>query len=247
MTRPAPALGSLSSVTFLYSDADLVVVDKAAGETVVPALPGPPSTCLHARVAAAVGQRVWAVHRLDRGTSGAVAFALSAAAHRALSMAFELRTVHKTYVALVSGVPSPAAGRITIALHEARKGKTRPATDGEPGARAAVTGYRVTTSWRLDEAAVSRVEAQPETGRHHQVRVHLRAIGHPILGDDVYGRSGPAWCAGLLVPRLALHAATLDLPHPSGMRRVVVEAPLPDDLRALVGRLDAAWRREDTP
>lgn len=244
MHASTPTDPATRPVTFLYSDADLVVVDKAPGDTVVPAAPAPPSACLQARVAAAIGQRVWAVHRLDRGTSGAVAFALGAEAHRSLSHAFEARVVHKTYRALVGGVPSPADGRITIALHEARKGKTRPARSGEPGAREAATGYRVETAWRHGDAAVALVEASPETGRHHQVRVHLRAIGHPILGDEVYGRSGPPWRSALPVPRLALHAATLDLPHPRGGRRVRVEAPLPEDLTALVRWLDAQWRRE---
>lgn len=232
-------------VTFLYSDAELVVVQKAAGETVVPALPAPPASCLQARVASALGQRVWTVHRLDRDTSGVVAFALTAAAHRALSLAFERRTVHKTYRAIVAGVPAPPEGAIDVPLHDARRGKTRPAAAGEPGAREARTSYHVERTWRRDDAAVAQLRLHPETGRHHQVRVHLRAIGHPILGDDVYGRGGPAWRADLPVPRLALHASAIDLPHPSGDRRVIVEAPLASDLQAFVAWLDAGWPGED--
>lgn len=244
MTVPVSGASNDLPVTFLYSDAELVVVHKAAGETVVPAASAPPAGCLQARVATALGQRAWVVHRLDRETSGVVAFALTAAAHRALSMAFEQRAVHKTYRAIVTGVPAPPHGAIDVALHAARRGKTRPAAAGEAGAREARTRYQVERTWRRDDAAVALVRLHPETGRHHQVRVHLRAIGHPILGDDVYGRGGPAWRAALPVPRLALHAAALDLPHPSGDRRVVVEAPLAEDLRGLVAWLDAGWLGE---
>lgn len=245
MTVLSPAPVSTRPVTFLYSDAEVVVVHKDAGDTVVPATPEPPSACLQARVAAALGQRVWAVHRLDRDTSGAVAFALTAAAHRTLSMAFEHRAVLKTYRALVAGVPVPAEGAIDVPLHEARRGKSRPAAAGEPGARDARTRYHVERTWRRDEGAVALVRLHPETGRHHQVRVHLRAIGHPILCDPVYGRGGPAWRAALPVPRLALHAAAIDLPHPSGTRRVQVEAPLADDLQSLVAWLEASWPSGD--
>lgn len=245
MTVLMPGAVDTRPVTFLYTDAEVVVVHKAPGETVGPALPAPPAACLQARVASALGQRVWAVHRLDRDTSGVVAFALTAAAHRSLSMAFEERAVRKTYRAFVAGVPAPADGTIDVALHDARRGKTRPAAAGEPGGRAATTGYHVERTWRRDDAAVALVRLHPETGRHHQVRVHLRAIGHPILGDALYGRGVAAWCAALPVPRLALHAAAIDLPHPSGTRRLHVEAPLDGDLQTLVTWLDAEWPGED--
>lgn len=245
MAVSVPGAAGAAPVTFLYSDAEVVVVQKSAGETVVPAATGPAGACLQARVASALGQRVWAVHRLDRDTSGAVAFALTAAAHRALSMAFEQRSVLKTYRAIVTGVPAPAEGAIDLPLHGARRGKARPAVAGESEARPAHTGYHVERVWRRDDGAVALVRLHPNTGRHHQVRVHLRALGHPILGDMLYGRGGPAWRAALPVPRLALHAAAIDLPHPSGARRVQVEAPLAGDLQAFVAWLDATWQAGD--
>lgn len=231
-------------VTFLYADAALVVVDKPAGQTVVPSAHASEQPCLQAQVAAAVGQRVWVVHRLDRETSGAVAFALSAEAHRALSMAFEARTVQKIYLALVAGRPEPPDGQIDVPLHDARRGKSRPAQPGERGARAATTRYHVDAVWGTAGEAIALVRAHPETGRHHQVRVHLRAIGHPILGDALYGRGARAGLSSVPVPRLALHAARLDLPHPVSGRRVVVDAPLPDDLRAVTAWIDAQSTRD---
>jgi tRNA pseudouridine32 synthase / 23S rRNA pseudouridine746 synthase len=236
MTMPALA----TPVSFLYDDAALVVVDKPAGAVVVPAPDATLEPCLRDRVASALGTRVWVVHRLDRDTSGAVVFARTAEAHRALSMAFEARRVVKRYSAVVEGVPHPLSGRIEIPLHEARRGKARPAEPDEPGAREASTGYAVTLVWTSGGRAVARVTAEPTTGRHHQIRVHLRAIGTPILGDGVYGRvtgQEPR------VPRLALHASAVDVPHPTGGHRVVVEAPLPADLAALDAWLDTHWTR----
>lgn len=239
MAEVSPAEAG-SAVTFLYEDADLVVVDKPPGVTVVPALENPVAACLRDRVAAALGARVWPVHRLDRDTSGVVAFARTAEAHRALSMAFEARRVHKRYRALVAGVPVPASGSIDLALHEARRGKARPARPGEPGAKAASTSYVVTRHWSGDgTVAVSWVDVTPHTGRHHQIRVHLRAVGTPVLGDATYGRSA---AVALEVPRLALHATTLDVPHPARPdRRVVATSPWPDDLAALTRWLDSHW------
>lgn len=226
-------------VTFVYEDAALVIVDKPAGTTVVPAPGMPDGTCLRDRVATALGTAVWVVHRLDRDTSGLVAFARDAGAHRALSMAFERRDVTKGYRALVLGLPEPRAGTIDIALHDARKGKSRPAHPGEAGARQASTGYAVARSWRLGDRVASEVALTPRSGRHHQLRVHLRAIGTPILGDAVYGgrevRASPA----VPVPRLALHAESLDLPHPGHGRRVVATAPWPADLARVTAWLEA--------
>jgi tRNA pseudouridine32 synthase/23S rRNA pseudouridine746 synthase len=236
MTAAQP---STAPISFLYEDADLVVVDKPAGVPVIPAPGVPPGTCLRDQVSAALGGRIWVVHRLDRDTSGVAVFARSAAAHRALSMAFEGRDVAKHYVALVAGTPSPPRGTIAIHLHEARRGKTRPARPDEPGAREAETAYEVTRAWGSGTWTVARVDAAPLTGRHHQIRVHLKAIGTPILGDRRYG---PAAALDLPVPRLALHAARIDVPHPvTAKRRVVAESPWPADLATLTEWLDAHW------
>lgn len=223
----------------VHESPSLLVVDKPAGVTVIPAPGVDPDACLHHRLQAERGERLWVVHRLDRETSGLVVFARSADAHRRLSMAWEAHEVRKTYVAYVAGAPDPARGRIEVALHEARRGKARPARPGEAGAKAAVTDYVVRRSWKVGDRVVSLVELWPKTGRHHQLRVHLRAIDAPILFDAVYGRGAtPAALIGGPCARLALHASRLDLPGDEG-ERLVVESPLPPDLVALGEALDA--------
>jgi RluA family pseudouridine synthase len=235
---------SAPPIAFLYEDDALVVVDKPAGVPVIPAPGWPPDTCVQARAAAAIGARLWVVHRLDRETSGTLAFARTADAHRALSQAFEQRDVSKVYQALVAGVPAVARGAIETALHDARRGRSRPAQPGEPGAKAASTDYEVRRIWRHGDSAVGLVEARPRTGRHHQIRVHLRALGTPILADAVYGRGSRPLPDGAMCGRLALHASALDLPHPGEARRVSVASAWPADLEAVSSWLEAHWTGE---
>ena len=184
-----------------------------------------------------LGSRLWVVHRLDRETSGLVLFARDAEAHRALSLAFERREIGKRYLAFTAGEPPQAEGRVELALHAARRGKTRPARPGEAGAKPAATQYRSLSRWRFDGALVALVELEPETGRQHQLRVHLRALGAPILGDRLYGRSAVE-LAGSPLARLALHAARLTLPGGPGRAARSFEAPLAADLVAFRGWLD---------
>lgn len=230
-------------MTLLYEDADMLVVNKPAGVSVIPAPGVSPGACLRDHVAALTGTRLWVVHRLDRDTSGALAFARTPDAHRRLSMAFEHRDVLKCYTAFVRGIPDPPAGDIAQPLHEARKGKMRPAQIGEPGAREARTAYEVVRVWGAGASALAEVRLRPLTGRRHQLRVHLRAIGTPILGDTVYGPAHPGSSA-MPVARLALHAASLDVPHPRDGHRVVIDAPEPDDLLGLRAWLDGVGAHE---
>ncbi len=225
----------------LHQDHDLVAVAKLPGEPVIPARGEPVSACLQKRLERELGRRLFVVHRIDRDASGVVVFALNADAHRAVSLAFEHRQVTKSYVAFVAGSLDPARGRIDTPLHGARKGKTRPARPGEPGAQPATTEYATRRRWLLGAATVSLVEAHPVTGRHHQIRVHLRSAGAPILFDPLYGRGlVPEALAGVPCERLALHARRIDLPSPRGGGRVIVEAPLAPDLAALEEWLDAS-------
>ncbi|MGE0363144.1 MAG: RluA family pseudouridine synthase [Vicinamibacterales bacterium] len=235
---------SAPPIPLLYEDDALVVVDKPAGLPVIAAPDWPAADTVQARVAAQLGSRLWVVHRLDRETSGALAFARTADAHRLLSMAFEGRDVAKTYRALTSGCPTPGHGTIDVPLHAARRGRSRPARPDEPGSRDATTVYRVLAAWRAGADTAALVEASPRTGRQHQIRVHLRAIGAPILADPVYGRATAGLAARIGLGRLALHACVLDLPHPSGGRRVQVTAPWPADLEAAGRWLDAHAIRE---
>lgn len=205
--------------------------------------------------------RLWVVHRIDRETSGVVVFARHVDAHRTLSRAFERRIVEKTYVGFAAGpLPGPG-GRFEVPLHAARRGRMRPAAAGEADARAAVTDYVVRRRWSLGEHVLTLVELTPHHGRHHQIRVHLRSAGAPILFDPIYGRAIPrAAFAGAPCGRLALHALRLVLPSLAGLKldaagaeappggtgaeTLVLEAPLAPDLVALRAWLDATWRVE---
>ena len=235
-------------VSLLYEDDAMVVADKPAGVAVIPAPGEPAGACLRDRVAAQIGTRAWVVHRLDRDTSGIVVFARTADAHRMLSMAFDRRDVERRYTALVRGVPVLVDGAIDRPLHAARKGKTRLAQADEAGAQPARTEVAVTRVWRADAGAapatVARVTADPHVNRHHQVRVHLRAVGTPIVGDPFYGRAVSPLPPEVPATRLALHASFLEIPHPSGARRVVVESALPLDLCVLHDWLNAQWTVE---
>ena len=227
-------------IVVLHDDGALVAVVKPPGEPVIAARGEPASDCLQKRLERQLGRRIYIVHRIDKDASGVVLFALDATAHRAASLAFERRKVEKEYVAFVAGVLTPGDGRLDVPLHSARRGKTRPARPGEPGAQAAVTEYATRKTWRLGGAAVSLVEARPQTGRHHQLRVHLRSAGTPILFDPLYGKGRmPEALAGTPCARLALHARRLELGPEGANRQLSIEAPLPTDLEALAAWLDA--------
>ncbi|HET7292794.1 MAG TPA: RluA family pseudouridine synthase [Vicinamibacteria bacterium] len=222
----------MDAIAWLHRDDDVVAVDKPPGEPVIAARGEPKDACLHRRAEAALGARLFVVHRIDRDTSGVVLFARTAEAHRLLNRAFEARGVSKAYVAFAAGLLEPARGQIDIALHSARRGKSRPAEPGEPGRQQACTDYAVERAWRLGAVAVSRIVLRPVTGRHHQLRVHLRARGAPILFDRLYGRGLHPALDEAPCRRLALHAQRIEAPRPGG-GRLTIEAPLPDDLQGL--------------
>jgi 23S rRNA-/tRNA-specific pseudouridylate synthase len=267
----------LPPLALLHEDEDVVAVAKPSGQAVIAARGEPRSLCLQDELEAHLHRRVWVVHRIDRDASGVVLFASNAKAHRELSLAFEHRQVVKTYIAFVAGRVEPPHGRVEVPLHAARKGKTRPAVPGEPGALPSVTEYATRKRWALpvilrdtrlpgpegsagiagpsshgrdgapqdDEAVVSLLDAHPLTGRHHQIRVHLRSLGAPILFDPLYARGlMPEGLSGAPCARLALHALRIDAPAPHGGRRLVLDAPLAPDLVALAEWLDSAFREE---
>jgi 23S rRNA-/tRNA-specific pseudouridylate synthase len=191
----------------VYEDRDLVAFDKPAGVPVIPGRTADGPIALRQRAEAARGEPLWVVHRLDQDTSGVVVFARSADAHRAL----------------------PGARAVDLALVLARRGKARPALPGEVGAKTARTELTARARWRLGDATVTWLEAHPITGRHHQIRVHLRALEAPIVGDPLYGKRTLRGAFADAPPlRLALHAARLTLPG-----RPPIEAPWPAELAAL--------------
>jgi len=232
-------------LSLLHDDGALVAVAKPPGLPVIAARGEPPEACLQKQLERQLGRRVYVVHRIDRDASGVVVFALDAAAHRAASLAFEHRRVDKRYLAIVAGALEPSEGRLDTPLHSARKGKTRPAHPGEAGAQAAVTDYATRRRFTLDDRVVSLVEARPQTGRHHQIRVQLRAAGAPILFDPLYGRGlMPKALSEAPCSRLALHAERVELKQEDGSKRLAVEAPLAADLVALVAWLETRARAE---
>lgn len=223
----------------LHEAGGWIAVDKPPGVATVPARGEDAGASLWRACERERGERLWAVHRLDRDTSGVVLFARRASVHRSLSGAFASGSVRKTYLAFVRGVPTAAAGTIRAPLHPARKGKMRPAVDGEPGALAAATDTRLVATWETPFGAVSLVEAFPRTGRQHQIRVHLRFAGVPLLVDPLYARTAawpPASPAGVPAPRIArltLHAWRVELDDPETGSATRVESALPPDLAAL--------------
>lgn len=236
--------------TVLYEDADLLVVNKPAGVVVIPARAEAPEACLLHQLQAARGERLWVVHRIDRDTSGVLLFARTAEAHRRLNAAFAGRTVHKRYLALTRGAVPEASLRhpIRIPLHTARKNKMRPALPGEAESLEAQTDLSLVARYTTALGPLTLVHAMPVTGRQHQVRVHLRAIGCPLLVDPLYGSDAPVDGAALgldadvHLARTPLHAVDLTLPR-DGADALTFTAPLPPDLRGLLDALDAAAQK----
>jgi 23S rRNA-/tRNA-specific pseudouridylate synthase len=167
-------------------------------------------------------------------------FARTAAAHRTLNLGFDAGEPRKVYLAIVRGVPEWSALRVDVPIAKGRKGRMRPGRPGEPEAKASVTAFQVLE--RFPAAGLALVEARPETGRTHQIRVHLAHARHPLVGDPVYGvrPRPPKGCDPALTaaiqqfPRQALHAFRLGILHPRTGLEMAWEAPLPPDLTALL-------------
>ncbi len=205
------------ALAIAYEDDDVVVVDKPAGMVVHPTN-GVVSGTLAAGLAFRFGG-FHLVNRLDCETSGLVLVARHALAAQRLASALGRREIHRTYHALVHGIPDESAGRIEAPIARV-PGQARRGID--PDGKVAVTNYRVlasTLAWSLVELAL-------ETGRTHQIRVHMAHVGHPVAGDDRYGPDPRIW------PRLCLHAHELEFPHPGSGAIIRLVAPWPPDLPA---------------
>ncbi|MFZ5520487.1 MAG: RluA family pseudouridine synthase [Pseudomonadota bacterium] len=203
----------------LAADDAFLAVDKPAGLLTVPGRGAHLQDCLLHRVQARY-PLARLVHRLDQPTSGIVVFGLGPGAQRALAGAFERRQVDKRYVALVAGRLASAEGEIDLPLACDWPNRPRHVVDR-------LQGRPAQTRWRVlgfdERLQATRVELQPLTGRTHQLRVHLQALGHPILGDGLYA----APVAQAAAPRLMLHATRLVLPHPADGSACVLESPSP--------------------
>lgn len=201
----------------LHHDQRILVIDKPTGLLSVPGIGPDKQDCLISRAATQFpGARI--VHRLDRDTSGVIILALDAEAHRHLSIEFQDRHVEKTYLAIVDGVIEADEGEIDLPIRKDLDHPPRQMIDHEQG-RWAITRWRVIERGERH----SRLELRPITGRSHQLRLHLKEIGHPILGDDLYARPEVLGRA----ERLLLHALRLGIAHPETAEPTTFTAPCP--------------------
>ena len=240
----------------LYEDGDLIVIDKAAGMAAHPAPGTPDGTLVNALLAhcgaslSGIGgvARPGIVHRLDKDTSGVMVAAKTDRAHAGLSALFATHDIERTYIALTRGAPSPALGRIQTQIGRSTGDRKKMAVL-KSGGREAITDYVVRQQFGLPAKAggaplAARVACTLQTGRTHQIRVHMASKGSPILGDAVYGSSSPALpvreaMAQAGLTRQALHAAVLGFVHPVTGEALRFETPLPDDMARLQTALEA--------
>ena len=243
---PPEAEPDVPDATFgvAYEDEHLLVIDKPAGVVVHPARGHRAGTLVQALAGRVAGgddpRRPGIVHRLDRDTSGLLVVARTEAAHAALKELLRRREVTREYLALVEGRPGARRGKIEAPIGRDRRVRTRISTDtDEP--REAVTHFEVEAAYE----GFTLLRVRLETGRTHQIRAHLLAIGHPVAGDREYGRAG-----ALGLERQFLHAERLAFRHPSTGAAIDVRSPLPDDLREaleLAGRSTGGRGREGRP
>jgi len=239
-------------LAILYEDPDLVVLDKPAGMAVHPAPGSPAGTLVNALIAhcgdslSGIGgvKRPGIVHRLDKGTTGVMVVAKTDTTHQHLARQFAERRVERFYLALVWGVPNPLAGSIVGAIGRDPRDRKRMAVVEGRG-KPAETRYGVRRAYGLAAALIS---CRLLTGRTHQIRVHLAAIGHPLIGDAAYSRNTAARLKRLspgaqgavrAFPRQALHAAVLGFEHPRTGERLRFETPPPADMRQLLHTLES--------
>jgi 23S rRNA pseudouridine1911/1915/1917 synthase len=234
-----------------FEDAHLIVIDKPAGMVVHPAPGNPDGTLVNAVLGhcgaslSGIGGicRPGIVHRLDKDTSGVMVVAKTEAVHQALSRDFAARRVDRAYTAFVWGVPVPPAGEIVGNIGRSATNRKKMAVVREGKGKAATTRYQVEQAY---QASAAIVQCRLATGRTHQIRVHLAHLGHPLIGDPVYGtRAGRAVAREDAIgariaafPRQALHARLLGFTHPIEKRHLEFHSPLPADMQELARSLE---------
>ena len=239
-------------LVIVHEDEHLVVVDKPAGMVVHPAAGNRDRTLVNALLHHCRGQlsgiggvaRPGIVHRIDKDTSGLLVVAKSDAAHEGLARQFADHTIEREYAAVVGGLPVPASGTIDTLIGRSAANRKKMAVLPERASR----GKRAITHYKLIRAmeGCALVDCRLETGRTHQIRVHLASIGHPLLGDPIYGRAGGphlrALLARLQFDRQALHAKTLGFVHPVDGTRHRFCSELPADMAELIDETGHAYR-----
>ncbi|KEZ18611.1 Pseudouridine synthase [Sphingobium yanoikuyae] len=248
ISLPAPvALDAVAQdipLDIVHEDADLIVVDKPAGLVVHPAAGNLDGTLVNALLHHCDGQlsgiggvaRPGIVHRIDKDTSGLLVVAKSDKAHEGLARQFKDHSIDRLYAAIVYGIPTPGSGTVDAWIGRSDADRKKMAVHREGRGKHAVTHYRVME--RLRGAAM--VECRLETGRTHQVRVHMAHLGHPLIGDPVYGRDRKGFKSILETlgfKRQALHAKRLGFIHPVTEEPLAFDSPLPADMQELLSEL----------
>jgi 23S rRNA pseudouridine1911/1915/1917 synthase len=239
---PAPAHNVAQDIALeiVFEDDHLLVVDKPAGMVVHPAAGNPDGTMVNALLHHCAGRlsgiggvaRPGIVHRIDKATSGLLVVAKTDVAHEGLAAQFARRSIDRRYQAIVAGVPNPAEGKVDAPLARSSANRQKMAIVAQGRGKRAVTHYRLVQALR--EAAL--VECRLETGRTHQVRVHMTSIGHPLLGDQAYGRTRIVHrdlLNQLDFRRQALHAAELGFAHPVSKEALSFKSAIPSDMQEL--------------
>jgi 23S rRNA pseudouridine1911/1915/1917 synthase len=244
--EPEPAHNEPQAIALdiVYEDDHLLVVDKPAGMVVHPAAGNFDGTLVNALLHHCAGRlsgiggvaRPGIVHRIDKDTSGLLVVAKTDVAHEGLAGQFAKHSIDRRYQAIVAGIPNPPSGSVDAPLARSSANRQKMAiVDGNRGKRA-VTHYRMVRPLR--EAAL--IECRLETGRTHQVRVHMTSLGHPLIGDPVYGRTRPAHrelLKRLNFERQALHAAELGFVHPVTHENLSFKSAIPSDMQELLSGL----------
>ncbi|MGD9810272.1 MAG: RluA family pseudouridine synthase [Sphingobium sp.] len=240
---PAEALAQDIPLSITYEDAHLIVVDKPAGLVVHPAAGNLDGTLVNALLHHCGGSlsgiggvaRPGIVHRIDKDTSGLLVVAKSDAAHEGLARQFKDHSISRRYLAIVAGVPRPASGTVDTWIGRSDHDRKKMAVQREGRGKHAVTHYRTVEPFN----AAALVECRLETGRTHQVRVHMAHIGHPLIGDPVYGGRTKQKLGGdkHKLRRQALHAAALGFIHPVTGEKLDFESALPADMQELLSQL----------
>lgn len=216
------------SIEVIYESTELLAVNKPEGLSTIPERDLAVAS-VRRLLEAQRSEQLWVVHRLDKEVSGLLLFARTAEAHRELSMQFETRTVKKRYLALVHGLVRSETGNIETAIREFGSGRMGV----DPRGKASRTSFRVLARGPIH----TLLEAEPHTGRRHQLRVHLYSTGHPIAGDARYGEREQA----ALTARLMLHSWQLALPALSSSAALNLEAPPPESFVAELSRAGLKW------
>jgi 23S rRNA pseudouridine1911/1915/1917 synthase len=235
--RPDKAEAQNISLNILFEDDHLVIVDKPAGLVVHPAAGHADGTLVNALLHHCRGQlsgiggvqRPGIVHRIDKDTSGILVVAKSDVAHEGLAKLFATHDIERRYFAIVSGVPAPPAGTVRTQIGRSTTNRKKMAVLPDNKGKHAVTHYRLVENF----AKASLVECTLETGRTHQVRVHMAHIGHPLIGDSVYSNRQNPYRIG------PLHAASLGFIHPLSGETLRFESSLPEDMQLLLSQLRA--------